>query len=90
MAHLNTLSYLGTVLSTRYRNSQLTEKLAALRLVTGVWQSLSVDQEAEMLRTAAILQVAAFLKTNPEATKEEVLEELEVQILEFARQVEAL
>ena len=85
---VNILSYLGTVFSTRFKNSRLTKRLAALQLAAGVWQTLSVEQEAEVLRNAAILKVAEFVKKNPEATKEELLEELEKQILEFARQIE--
>ena len=83
------LTNISTVLWTS-GNADVAEKLALLRLASVAWKSVSREQEAEVLRNAAILQVAAFVKKNPKASKEELLEEIEMQITEFANQIERL
>jgi len=83
------LTNLSTLLWTS-GNSELAEKLALLRISSVVWKTVTREQETEMLRNAAILQVAMFMKKNPEASKEELLEEIEMQITEFAHQIEKM
>lgn len=71
-------------------NSHMAEKLATIKLAADLWKKLTNEEEMEGLRTETIMNISQFIKANPNASQDELREEVGKQIIEFAKKVEKM
>lgn len=86
----NLMEQISTLVWAHTGDSNMAEQLATVKLIKEVWQRLSGNQELEALRTETILRIAKFVKEHPKASKEELANEIEKQIKDFADKVERM
>ncbi|BFZ07383.1 hypothetical protein BsWGS_10422 [Bradybaena similaris] len=90
----NILEQISMLIWAHTGDTRMAVKLAEMKLAAELWKRLSndgdSDAQVEALRTETVLSISKYVKEHPQASQEELANEVGKQLLEFAKKVEKM
>ena len=84
------LQQLATLAWINNDDPEMIKHLTTMRIGYELWNRLSGERELEALRTQTILRISQYVKSHPNASKEELSKEIGKQIWLFKEKVDKL